>query len=139
MPEKEDAPPPLSNHQVLWFDYDTVDVPTLKIPPEKVSKATSFIEFLERGGTVSGDGSFARLTLSVVVGVLQSLVEATPANLGASFLRSLYMDLHSLEAPDLRKSRAYYFTSVELSEGALLDLRWWRQALATGLSKQIQC
>ena len=74
-----------------------------------VSQSLAFIDFLRREGL---EQSFARLTLSVVIGVLQSLVEATPSNLGASFLRGLYHKLHKLEAPDLRRTREYYFTSV---------------------------
>ena len=79
----------------------------------------------------------ARLTLSMVIGVLQSLVEATPSNLGASFLRCLYTDLHKLLDPKIQGTKEYYFTLVELSEGSRLDLRWWEQALRVGLQKQV--
>ena len=84
--QKKKTIPPCQVMRYCGFDYDTTGIPTLCIPPEKVSKALAFIDFLDRGSQELQTKKFARLTLSVVVGVLQSLVEATPANLGASFL-----------------------------------------------------
>ena len=75
-----------------------------------MSKALAFVEFLGRGSNSGGDHKFKRLTLSVVTGVLQSLVDATPSHLGASFLRGLYKDLHALDDPALRGTKAYYYT-----------------------------
>ena len=65
-------------------------------------------------------------------------MEATPANLGTSFLLSLYTDLYRSETPDLQKNRAYHFILVEILVESLLNLRWWEQTLIVGLSKQVQ-
>jgi len=67
----------------------------LSIPEDKISRAVSFIDYLLQGTT----GRLARLSVAMVVGVLQSLVEATPGNIVASFLQGVYLDLHALEDP----------------------------------------
>lgn len=77
----------------------------------------------------------ARMTLAVVVGNLQSLVPASPSNIGNSYLRSLYNDLHGLDSP-LQGKRAYYFTPLNLSPQSLACLRWWNDALQDGFSRQ---
>ena len=62
----------------------------------------------------------SRLIVSMVVGFLQSLVPATPGNIGASFLRPVYEDLHSLltgVAPNTKKA---YFCAMDLSEKSQL-------------------
>ena len=122
--QKNKMIPPCQVMRSCGFDYNTTGIPTLCITPEKVSKALSFIDFLDRRSQELQTKKLAWLTLSVVVGVLQSLLDATPANIVASFLRGLYADLHSLDAPELRKIRVFYFTTVELSEASILDLRW---------------
>ena len=77
------------------FLYDTGGIPSLSIPEDKISRAVSFIDYLLQGTT----GRLARLSVAMVVGVLQSLVEATPGNIVASFLQGVYLDLHALEDP----------------------------------------
>ena len=104
-----------------------------------MSKALAFVEFLKRDSNSGEDNKFKPLTLSVVTGVLQSLVDATPFHLGAIFLRGLYKDLHALDDPTLRGTKAYYYTLVQLSTEALVDLGWWDQALRIGLQRQVQC
>ena len=126
--------PPTQELKFCGFLYNTAAVPCLRIPEDKVSKALALIHFLERGI----ESKFARLTVSVVVGVLQSLVPATPENIGASFLQGLYADLFSLKDRDLMGTRRYYFTYVNLSGSAQADLAWWRDALQGGLSNQLQ-
>jgi hypothetical protein len=129
--------PPSQQQKFCGFLYDTTGVPTLVIPPEKVSKAIASIQYLRSG---SATRHLARLTLAVVIGRLQSLVDATPQQIGNSYLRLLYDELHALEArgPDGRLS---YFSVIELSEAAWLDLDWWMDFLslnpgATGVSGQ---
>jgi len=89
------------------FNYDTRAIPALCITEDKVSRGLALIDYLQRGT----QGGLARLILASMVGVLQSLVPATPSNIGGSFLRGLYADLHSLEDPTLQGTKGYYFTS----------------------------
>ena len=80
--------------------------------------------------------AFSRLLVSMVVGFLQSLVPATPGNIGAAFLRPVYEDLHQLSMTPMPNTRKAYFSSMELSQRSQLCLEWWVEALSCGLSKQ---
>jgi hypothetical protein len=73
----------------------------------------------------------SRLTLAVVTGLLQSLVEATPQQVGQTFLRRLYDRLHALsDNPDVRPSgMILYYTRVILTAEEWLNLDWWEAAL----------
>ena len=86
--------PPSQRVTYCGFEYDTTHNPTLHIPQGKVSRAVSMIHFLRAGVKPN----FSRLLISMVIGFLQSLVPATPGNIGASFLRPVYNDLHQLSA-----------------------------------------
>jgi hypothetical protein len=67
-----------------------------------------------------------RLTLAVVLGRLQSLVDATSQHIGQAYLRTLYHDLHSLEhrRPD------GYDKIVTLCDNSWSDLVWWEHYLS---------
>ena len=84
--------PPSQRVKYCGFEYDTTSTPSLHIPSNKVSRAIAMTEYLISGIAIS----HSRLVVSMVVGFLQSLVPATPGNIGASFLRPVYKDLHSL-------------------------------------------
>jgi hypothetical protein len=62
--------PPLQVVKYCGFIYDTVSVPTLRIPVDKRDRALAIISWvtLRRGSPLS------RLCLAVLVGVLQSEV-----------------------------------------------------------------
>ena len=81
---------------------------------------------------------FARLVISMVVGFLQSLVPATPGNIGVSFLRPIYEDLHEFQENDSPGTKKFYFCTMELRQRSQECLWWWRQALTLGLSRQTQ-
>jgi hypothetical protein len=71
-------------------------------------------------------GILSRLTVAVLGGLLRSLVDTTPAQLGQTYLRGLYNDVHyssPLTGKDL------YYTSVELSRKTMEDLGWWQEFL----------
>jgi hypothetical protein len=78
----------------------------------------------------------SRLTLAVVTGLLQSMVDATPQRIGQTFLRRLYDRLHMLnEDPGERlQGTALYYTRVTLSGEEWLDLDWWESALKLDIS-----
>ena len=69
------------------FEYDTTSIPF-----NKVSRAIAMTEYLISGVSVL----HSRLIVSMIVVFLQSLVPATPGNIGASLLRPVYQDLHTL-------------------------------------------
>jgi hypothetical protein len=118
--------PPCQQQKFCGFLYDTADIPTLLIPPDKVSKAIASIQYLRAG---SDTDQMARLTLAMVIGRLQSLVDGTPQQIGNLYLRLLYDELHALEARG-PEGRLSYFSVIQLSEAAWLDLEWWMDFLS---------
>jgi hypothetical protein len=66
--------------------YDTQHEPRLIIPPEKRSRARVQVQYTLRQST----GELSRLAMSVINGVLQSLVDATPSQIGQTYLRPLH-------------------------------------------------
>ena len=81
------------------------------------------------------DALFARLIVSMVAGFLQSLVPATPGNIGASLLQPIYNDLHKLQQDDIPGTKQFYYCSMQLSEKSQQCLKWWKKALTLGLSR----
>ena len=126
--------PPSQCVTYCGFEYDTSVIPTLRIPPNKVTRAVAIINYL-----ITGVRSVhSRLIVSMVVGFLQSLVPATPGNIGAAFLRPVYLDLHHLPPKVLPNTKQAYFVPMTLGEKSSICLQWWRNALCNGLSKQVQ-
>ena len=73
----------------------------------------------------------SRLTLVVVTGLLQSMVDATPQQIGQTFLRRLYDHLHQLEEELIQRlpGVAMYYSRMTLTTNQWLDLDWWEVAL----------
>lgn len=119
--------PPNQIQKYCGFIYDTTGAPTLRIPANKISRCLASVDFLlalPRGRRLS------RLSLAIVTGVLQSVVDATPQHIGQTYLRTLYDDLHFLENPSLpRTGAAKYYTQAYLSPESLRALRWWQHHL----------
>ena len=70
-------------------------------PQNKSSRAIVFTDYL-----LSGLYPFmSRLVVSIVLEYLQSLVPATPGNIGATFLRPMYDDLHSLTETQIPQTK----------------------------------
>lgn len=128
--------PPSQLVKYCGFLYDTRgDIPALVIPDDKVSRAIALVRYIRRGTR----RKLARIVGAKVTGFLQSLVPATPSNIGNSFLRNLYNDLHALKDDALVGTTAYYFTPLDYSDGSNLELLWWETALSHGfLSRQSQ-
>ena len=127
--------PPSQVQKYCGFVYDTTGIPTLSIPEDKRARALAMIRFLRAGGPSM---RLSRLTLAVVTGLLQSLVEATPQRIGQTFLRRLYTRLHFLEGLpiDRPEGAAFYFTRVMLDPEEWLDLTWWEEALQLNIRVQ---
>jgi hypothetical protein len=81
--QKVKTKPPAQSQKYCGFVFDTTGVPTLQLPEDKRSRGVAIIGFLKAGGP-----SFAlsRLSLAVVTGLLQSMVDATPQRVGQTFL-----------------------------------------------------
>jgi hypothetical protein len=127
--------PPKQIQKYCGFWYDTRGVPTLHIPTNKISRCIASVDFLSsrpRGQALS------RLSLAIITGVLQSVVEATPHHLGQTHLRSLYDDLHHLEEGAPTTGAAKYYTRAHVSPASREALRWWRDHLlhARGSNEQ---
>jgi hypothetical protein len=126
--------PPASIQKFCGFIYDTSGIPTRRVPASKISRALALLSFVRR----ELSGPLARLGLSIVTGVLQSLVPATPSNIGSNFLSSLYADLHRGMDPNLRGHKSAYYDHVEVSGLSLDEMDWWFSALQAGLARKSQ-
>jgi len=118
------------------FLYDTTSIPRLRIPDNKVQRALGMVACLRHDLRTR----WSRLALAVVIGTLQSLVPATPNNIGASFLTHLYEDLHRADECDHACIQSFYASVATLSGPGRADLDWWASALAIpgGLRNQLQ-
>jgi hypothetical protein len=126
--------PPAAKQKFCGFLYDTTGVPERRVPANKVSRALALLSFVRR----ELEGPLARLALSVVAGVLQSLVPATAGNVGSNFLSSLYSDLSRGMDSTLRGHKSVYYDHVELSGSSLDEMDWWFSSLQSGLSRKSQ-
>jgi len=109
------------------FLYDTTSLPQLHLPNEKIGCALALIHFLQCPNWTK----FSWYALSIVVGVLQSLVLATPNAIGASFLCALYQDLHEESVMAYPNFIAFYSSVAHLSLAGQMDLTWWFCCLHT--------
>ena len=131
--QKVKTVPPCQCVKYCGFEYDTSDRPTLRIPADKRSRALAQVQYLLRPELKK-----CRFALAICVGNLQSLVPATPNNIGASFLRHTYNCLHGNLQAHYSNHLEFYSEDIPLTELARLDLEWWRQCLQVGLHATIQ-
>ena len=125
--QKVKTKPPAQSLKYCGFLYDTTGIPTLHIPDDKRSRGLAMIQYLKAGGSSM---EISRLTLAVVTGLLQSLVDATPQHIGQTYLRRLYDRIHTLEGADSRPTgSAFYYSRVRLTSEEWMDLDWWASAL----------
>jgi hypothetical protein len=114
---------PAQVQKLCGLIFDTRGTPKLRIPSVKVSKSLATLDYVIK---TNARGTLSRLTVAVMGGLLQSLVDTTPARLGQTYPRGLYDDVHCtspLTGKDL------YYTSVELSMSTVEDLGWWQEFL----------
>ena len=127
--QKVKTSPPAQVQKYCGMLFDTRAAPTLRVPPNKVSRCLASIDFLLHRPRSQ---ELSRLSLAVVTGVLQSVVEATPRRVGQAHLRSLYDDLHLLEDTCDKVGAAKYYTTVALRLTSTEALVWWQQWLRSG-------
>jgi hypothetical protein len=131
-PKKVDPPSQVAKY--CGFLYDTRGMPTIRIPTSKRDRAVAMIDYLH----ARRQGKVSRLALSVMTGLLQSLVDASPSRMGQTFLRHAYDVMHApadeAGSPPLHPyHRLYSCTSI--SDVAWSDLLWWRTALQSDVSR----
>jgi len=121
--------PPQQEVKYCGYILDTTGIPTLRIPTSKRERALAMVELLLEGKT---DREHSRLALSVVAGVLESLVEATPKRLGHTYLRRL----HSIVNPGgLGTGASPFYTRGCLDEPTMRDLKWWKRVLLSSVGR----
>ena len=111
--------PPAHVVKYTGFLFDTSNEPTLRIPAGKRERSLAMIDyFLDR------NKPFSRRALAVLIGVLESVTDATPARQGHTHLRNLYSNLHPPGWEGLP-----YNSVTTLTENNRAELLWWRTAL----------
>jgi hypothetical protein len=106
--------------------FNMEDIPFLKIPVSKRERSLAMVEHLQYADP---NRTWSRLSLAVVAGVLESLLEATPRRLGHTHLRYF----HSLVHPEGGGTGAApYHTSTRLTDTVRAELAWWASFLETG-------
>ena len=124
---------PSQRSKYCGFIFDTRQVPTLRVPAGKRSRARAMVDYLllQRGSPVP------RLSLVVVTGILESQVPATPARLGHTYLRRLYDAMWVATAHDATalSPKDRYYCMVDLTPGAWEDLGWWARHLVTDFGR----
>ncbi len=123
--------PPALEVKYTGLIFDTSGVPTIRIPEYKRAKAAALAQY-----AIDHRGRLSRLALAVIVGVLESLVEATPSRLGHTYLRNLQETLHPTgwDGQDLPY---YSFASVSNKDFDGLTTNWlWLLDLNPGGAAQ---
>ena len=115
--------PPSQVQKFCGLLFDTTSIPTLRIPPEKISRCLATMTYIKQ---LDLEGKLSRLSLSILSGLLQSLVEATPSNLGQTHLRSLYDNIHHTSP---LMGRNLYYSLVKLEDLSLVAIEWWEHFL----------
>jgi hypothetical protein len=121
--------PPAQIHTFCGFLYDSVGTPKLRIPDNKVVRALALLDYLMRGSRTF----ICRLALAVVVGTLQSLVPATPHDIGASFLHHVHRNIHNETLEIFDDIHDFYHSGLAVGALAQEYFSWWEQALTSGL------
>ena len=125
--------------------YDTTGIPVRRIPMAKVSRALATIYYTR---TLDDEGSLSRLTMAVLIGLLQSLDRCVPYNLVATLLRPLYSDIHAdQDVGQVPSDPAYLHRkggwsresrlALSIMEVLLLDNRGWRAYPSTVTSMNV--
>jgi hypothetical protein len=115
--------PPAQVQKFCGLLFDTRSVPCLRIPTAKISRSLVTLTHVIK---LNIQGNLSRLSASVLAGLLQSLVDATPSRLGQTYLRGLYDDIHLTS--DLL-GRDLYYTKMTMHPATLADLVWWQTFL----------
>ena len=115
--------PPSQVQTYVGFEFDCRGTPTLRIPEAKRERALAMAEYL---ASIPTDKEVSRLVLAVIIGTLESLVDATPRRLGHTNLRASHTLIHE----DSTKSGVdVYYTRTTVPQGVKQEMKWWISAL----------
>jgi hypothetical protein len=117
--QKVKTSPPAQIQKFCGLLFDTQGIPKPRMPSSKVSRPLATLDFVVKTNI---QGKLSRLAAPVLGGLLQSLVDATPARVGQTCLRGLYDDVHCT-CPLTGKE--LHCTSIVLSTSTVADLSWW--------------
>jgi hypothetical protein len=112
--------PPTSAVKYCGFIYNTNHIPSLRIPTDKRLRSLVLLEHvMDRS-----DQEMSRLALSVIYGVRQAPVPATPANLGYFVcLRRSYNLLYAeVDSSSACEPADIFYSKAVLDEATILDL-----------------
>lgn len=115
--------PPAQVVKYCGFLIDTTDIPCLRVPTDKRERALAMVDHML---AAKPSQKFSRLSLAVVAGTLQSLVEATPQRRGQTYLKRLH---GHVRPPGLGSGLEPYCTTTLLASGLTRDLLWWQRFL----------
>jgi hypothetical protein len=118
--------PPSQVVKYCGFLLDSREIPCLRIPVAKRERALAMVDYLIDS---SLSRKFSRLALSVIAGTLQSLVEATPRNMGHTKLRRFYS---AVRPEGLGSGAEPYYTLAIINDAIRQDLHWWHACLIEG-------
>jgi hypothetical protein len=121
--------PPQQVVKYCGFILDTRHVPIQRAPLGKRERALAMVEYLLSS---LPEREFSRLSLAVVTGVLESLVDGTPHRLGHTYLRNMHSLVHP---PDSGTGAEPYYTKGRLNDPCRQELRWWARTLHRGLGR----
>ena len=110
----------------LGLHFDTTSIPCLHIPIEKNERALVICEYLIVSPRTK---DWSRLSLSLVAGTLESLVEATPRQLGNKYLCNLY---HLDHPHGYQAGIDIYCTKTILTPEVVIDLQQGCRFLKAG-------
>jgi hypothetical protein len=123
--QKVKTSPPAQVQKFSGMLYDSSSHPCIRIPESKVSRSLATLEFVIRQNQ---RGQLSCLTVSVMSGLWQSLVDGTPQRQGQTYLQAAYTKLHGLNE---LYGKALFYTEIHLSSSVLDDLTWWKELLKT--------
>jgi hypothetical protein len=118
--------PPSQVVKYCGFLLDSREIPCLRIPVAKRERALAMVDYLLESPKPR---QFSRLALSVIGGTLQSLVDATPRNLGHTKLRRFHS---TIRPAGLGTGVEPYFTKATIDDRVRTGLLWWRGCLLAG-------
>jgi hypothetical protein len=128
------SPPPKQAKKLCGFINDNKGHPCLQVSQDKLSRAQALLRYVIAGVK----GPLTKLTMTVVVGTLQSLVPATPGGIVVVFLDHVYRTIHHSPSNSAPGTAAFYHDAVVLDEWAFNKLLWWDQILEACLYRQLQ-
>ena len=111
--------PPSQVQQCTGFIFDTRGDPVLRVPTDKVERATAMAECLRR---CPAGKPFSRLALSVIAGTPESLADATPNGLGHTHLRNTHRLIH----PERHNpGQGVCHSSCPIPDPVRAEMDWW--------------